>query len=119
MRGQLQPYLLGAVQPGLVDPNTWGIAAHHPVSHMRVRDAAARLQVLEAKAGVAGYVLGAGARPRLWADPAQPGTGLRALEHRLADDWAQRLAGLRAQAATRGRRRPRDSDGGSDLEVYV
>ena len=116
--GQLQPYLLGAWRPGLLDPNAWGIGMHCPLSHMRVRDAAARMLVLEAMAGVAGYALGAGVRPRLWADPALPDVGMAALERRLASRLQERLAEQQAHAVARGRRRRRDTSGDDDAALY-
>ncbi len=91
---------------------------HCPLSHMRVRDAAARMLVLEAMAGVAGYALGAGVRPRLWADPALLDVGMAALERRLASRLLERLAEQQAHAVARGRRRRRDTSGDDDAALY-
>jgi hypothetical protein len=99
-------------------PNAWGIGMHCPLSHMRVRDAAARMLVLEAMAGVAGYALGAGVRPRLWADPALPDVGMAALERRLASRLLERLVEQQAHAVARGRRRRRDTSGDDDDALY-
>lgn len=112
---QQQPYLLGRCSVAPVDPNVWGVGSRVPVSHFVVREARERLLHLAAARVRPGYVIGQGARPRLWAQPGEEGsTGMAAWEQRLAAAFAAKTAllvsGSAAQAAGPSRRRPREED---------
>jgi len=95
-----QPYLLGGCSTLPVDPNVWGVGSKMPVSHFVVRGARERLLQLAAARQRRGFVIGQGARPRLWHQPGEESsTGMAAWEQRLETAFAAKAA-LVASGAT-------------------
>jgi len=99
---KLQPYLLGAWQAVWVDPNAWAVGPL-PVSHFLVKAAARRLLLLGLRAGVAGFSVVDGHRPRLWPGPGGC-EGLLWLEQRWHTAYTSKCASLRARMGLARRR---------------
>ena len=94
----LQPWVLGEWGPGVwVDPNVWGLGLA-PASAYVVSGAADRLKLLGMCRKHDGFQPAEGVRPRLFAVPGQPGSGLAGMV-----DSQERLFGERWCALVEGR----------------
>lgn len=111
----LQPWVLGEWGRGVwVDPNVWGVGGS-PLSAYVVRSGAGRLQLLGMCRTQPAFQPAEGVRPKLFAVPGQPGSGLAAMvarQERLFDErWAVLLAGGAAAARGVRPRLPEDERG--------